>query len=114
VWGEVISPCFVPAAAFSGRGFPDHLAIAMPKFNGYIIILVFYKETVLLRIVALISLVVLLVLLHDMTSLIRLVVSRKYSIFFNKSEAKNFMARMREGEITYKLWNKFKLKLKRK
>jgi len=106
---------------FFGQGFPFFVGVLIGLFRlpfatvlilcGIIIILVFYKETVLLRIVALISLVV---LLHDMTSLIRLVVSRKYSIFFNKSEAKNLMARMREGEITYKLWNKFKLKLKRK
>jgi len=79
-------------------------AAAVPILCGIIIILSFYKETVLLRIVALISIVV---LLHDMTQLIRLVVSKKYSMLFNKSEAKNFPARMREGEITYKLWNKF-------
>ena len=82
-------------------------AAAVPILCGIIIILGFYKETVLLRIVALISIVV---LLHDLTSLIRLVVSKKYSIFFNKSEAKNFPARMRESELTYKLWNKFKRK----
>jgi hypothetical protein len=77
---------------------------AVPILCGIIIILSFYKENVLLRIVALISIVV---LLHDLTSYIRLLVSRKYSIFFNKSEAKNFPARMRENELTYKLWNKF-------
>ena len=73
---------------------------------GLIPILLVLKKTVFLGIVALVGLVI---VLFDVMQLIKLMIKKKYYMS-NKTRSREFLMDLKENELTYKIWKRFRHK----